>query len=231
MTREAIKDGIQLEQQSRLASEQELQLALRELRAAFEKQARARDQAEMKMSGTLTNYRESADKEAKTIEMALSRLSQDVSNTKQLLRDDQADRASAEDKIREELRNVAATERNVRAEADDTLRRDVIEALSKETRARQESDAKVVEDVAKRLSEYKEAAARDFVARDEALGQLEEAMIELREGIEAHTHELEVEGPSGGVNVRVQRVQLEGRGGRGGSPPGAAPPRGQSPPR
>merc|ERR1719375_1608733 len=231
MTREAIKDGIQLEQQSRLASEQELQLALRELRAAFEKQARARDQAEMKMLGTLTNYRESADKEAKTIEMALSRLSQDVSNTKQLFRDDQADRASAEDKIREELRNVAATERNVRAEADDTLRRDVIEALSKETRARQESDAKVVEDVAKRLTEYKDASSRDFLARDEALGQLEEAMLELREGIESHTHELEVEGPAGGVNVRVQRVQLEGprqeaMRGRGGSPP-----RGQSPPR
>ena len=45
-------------------------------------------------SGTLTNYRESADKEAKTIEMALSRLSQDVSNTKQLFRDDQAGETS-----------------------------------------------------------------------------------------------------------------------------------------
>merc|ERR1719486_1645434 len=126
-----------------------------------------------------------------------------------MLRDELADRTSAEDKIREELRSVSTTERNARAEADDTLRRDVIEALSKETRARQESDAKVVEDVAKRLSEYKEASSRDFLARDEALGQLEEAMLELREGIEAHTHELEVEGPSGGVNVRVQRVQLE----------------------
>merc|ERR1719301_126228 len=122
------------------------------------------------------------------------------------------------------MRNAVTMERTARTENDESLRKDVIEALQKETRARQESDGKVVEDVARRLAEWRTAQEQDMTARDEALEQLEEAVLELREGLEAHTHEIEVEGPPGGVQVRVQRVTLErgsssaGRGSTSGRP-------------
>jgi hypothetical protein len=205
----ALREGIQLEQQGRIGVEQEIQLALRELRSAFEKQTRIREQNELKFAGSQKELSERTETDSKQLEIALSRLSHDISNTKQLVRDEQASRTEAEDKIREEVRSTSNLERNARTEADDILRHDVIEALSKETRTRQESDGKVVDDVAARLAEYRNAAEADFKARDEALEQLEEAVLELREGLEAHTHDLEVEGPPGGVQVRVQRVTLE----------------------
>jgi len=109
-------------------------------------------------------------------------------------------------------------ERTARTDHADHLRRDCLEALQKESRARQEHDNKVVEDVARRLADWRDAQKGDIDARDEALEQLEEAVLELREGLEAHTHEIEVEGPRDGVNVSVQRVLLEGRRGQAQTP-------------
>merc|ERR1719482_1386254 len=74
----ALQEGLQLEQHGRLSSEHELGQALRELRSAFEKSSRTREQTEMKMSRLHAELKEQTDKDSKASEASASRLQSEV---------------------------------------------------------------------------------------------------------------------------------------------------------
>jgi len=163
------------EQQERSAGEAELAAAIQQARALVEQEAQARERADMTLTRSMAAARESMEDQ----DGVSGKLRGELTDAMQ------ADMAGIRDGIAKVVEAVQQ-ERRSRSEADNKLREDCREALEKEIKARQEQD-----------SQLREEMESESTLRQEVVEVIQQAIEELRTGLETHTHDFDGEGDEG----------------------------------
>jgi len=191
---EELTRGLRDEQQERTAQDASLTVAAGEARALLE----VREKAQVALSRNVAALKDAAD-EAGRRHDRLERRLQDmgpsagtpeeqaamVSNLRnECLEVVHADLGAMREGLTKVV-EVVQQERKSRSEGDGKLREDCREAIQKEINARLEKDTWL------RLELEKEA-----LARQEAVEVIQQAIEEVRHGLETHTHEFDVDASS-----------------------------------
>jgi len=190
----ALQEGLAVEQRERAAVDGELAAAIKEARALVDREVQARERGDLAISRGTEAAREAAEEALQQqglLEQRLQQLAPGEGQPDGGAGRDGPLQALAEEvhgdlaALREGLARVVEAvqqERRSRSEGDSKLREDCREAIQKEINARLERDSRIREDI--------EAEGR---LRQEAVEVIQLAIEECRQGLETHTHELQVD--------------------------------------